>query len=99
MRYSRAVSPAVCVSLQPAFTPLRAPRDTCDWASQLDGSAVVQLDPKLQEFVPQLRQRFLTLTETLAAIKDSFGSLEAFAEGHKLFGLQRAVVDRRALPA
>lgn len=77
----------------PAFTPLRAPRDTCDWASQLDGSAVVQLDPKLQEFVPQLRQRFLTLTETLAAIKDSFGSLEAFAEGHKVFGVQRAVRD------
>ncbi|CDJ53637.1 glycan synthetase, putative [Eimeria brunetti] len=77
----------------PAFTPLRAPRDTCDWSSQLDGSAVVQLDPKLQEFVPQLRQRFLTLTETLSAIKRSFSSLKSFAEGYKVFGLQRGVVD------
>ncbi|CDI83669.1 glycan synthetase, putative [Eimeria acervulina] len=91
--YQGCLRVPVTDQFKPAFTPLRAPRDTCDWASQLDGSAVVQLDPKLQEFVPQLRQRFRTLTETLAAIKDSFGSLEAFAEGHKLFGLQREVVD------
>ncbi|OEH80133.1 lps glycosyltransferase of possible cyanobacterial [Cyclospora cayetanensis] len=73
----------------PAFTPLRAPRDTCDWAAQLDGSAVVQSDAKLQEFVPQLRQRFQTLGEVLSSLKEQMGGLEAFASGHKVFGFQR----------
>lgn len=71
------------------FTPLRAPRDTFDWAAQLDGSAVVQSDVRLQEFVPQLRQRFDSLGEVLTAIKEKFGSLETFARGHKVFGFQR----------
>ncbi|XP_026190049.1 uncharacterized protein LOC34619934 [Cyclospora cayetanensis] len=75
--------------LKPAFTPLRAPRDTCDWAAQLDGSAVVQSDAKLQEFVPQLRQRFQTLGEVLSSLKEQMGGLEAFASGHKVFGFQR----------
>lgn len=84
-------SSLICLlaAVQPVFTPLRAPRDTFDWAAQLDGSAVVQSDAKLQEFVPQLRQRYTALRETLSAIQHKFGGLEAFAHGHKVFGFHR----------
>ncbi|KAL8451660.1 hypothetical protein Emed_001822 [Eimeria media] len=74
---------------EPLFTPIRAPRDTFDWASQLDGSAVVQADAKLQEFVPMLRQRFEALGFVVSSLEKAFGSLENFAQGHRVFGLNR----------
>ncbi|KAL8426333.1 hypothetical protein ACSSS7_008162 [Eimeria intestinalis] len=74
---------------EPLFTPMRAPRDTFDWASQLDGSAVVQADPKLQEFVPLLRERFEALGLVVSSLEKAFGSLENFAQGSHVFGLNR----------
>ncbi|KAL8275236.1 hypothetical protein Esti_000820 [Eimeria stiedai] len=74
---------------EPLFTSMRAPRDTFDWASQLDGSAVVQADPKLQGFVPMLRQRFEALGLVISSLEKAFGSLENFAQGRRIFGLNR----------
>ncbi|KAL8433936.1 hypothetical protein Efla_001838 [Eimeria flavescens] len=92
--HTRREETGLCVgpfaTSEPLFTScMRAPRDTFDWASQADGSAVVQADVKLQEFAPLLRQRFQTLSDVLAAVRLNFGSLENFARGHEVFGLQR----------
>ncbi|PFH31917.1 glycosyltransferase [Besnoitia besnoiti] len=66
-----------------------ARRDTFDWSGQLDGSAVVQEDPRLQAFVGQLQQRFGNLRGVIEKIAEKFGSLEKFAEGYKVFGFCR----------
>lgn len=59
-------------------------------AAQLhDGSGVVQVDPRLQEFVDQFKSRFSHLHNVVERITEKFGSLEQFASGYKVFGFQR----------
>ncbi|EPR57846.1 glycosyltransferase [Toxoplasma gondii GT1] len=69
-------------------------RDTFDWSTQLDGSAVVQEDPRLRDVVDQLQHRFGHLRRVIESITRKFGSLETFASGHKVFGFQRVEADR-----
>ncbi|CBZ49936.1 hypothetical protein NCLIV_004200 [Neospora caninum Liverpool] len=69
-------------------------RDTFDWSTQLDGSAVVQEDPRLQDVVDQLQLRFGHLRDVIERVTKKFGSLEAFANGYKVFGFQRVEAEQ-----
>lgn len=80
----------VCVvSVQPVVDPLGVPRDTCNWAAQHDGSAVVEEDSKLHACIPQLQERFAFQTSVVRKVCERFGDILHFADGHRVFGFQR----------
>lgn len=81
------------VFVQLVVEPLGVPRDTCNWAAQHDGSAVVEEDSKLHACIPQLQERFAFRSSVLGKICEKFGDILQFAEGHKVFGFQRVAAE------
>lgn len=58
-----------------------------------DGTGIVALDPWLAPYADDLRARYRRFRDRLAEVERAEGSLLAFADGHRRFGLNRGIHD------